>query len=65
MLTGRPIMTGDSDMRQLHMIFDLVGTPTEETMPGWRKLPGAAELTLQSKPPTLSQRFREYVLMSV
>ena len=59
MLIGKPILAGDSDSNQLKIIFDLVGTPTEETMPGWKSLPGAEGLSIQPRPPTLPQRFRE------
>ena len=40
MFKGRPILPGNSDLNQAQMIFDLVGAPTEENMPGWRSLPG-------------------------
>lgn len=40
-LKGRPILQGSDDMDQLKRIFSLVGSPTEETMPGWRDLPDA------------------------
>ena len=40
MFKGRPILPGNSDLNQVQMIFDLVGAPTEENMPGWRSLPG-------------------------
>jgi serine/threonine-protein kinase BUR1 len=59
MLVGKPILAGDSDTKQLDIIFDLVGTPTESTMPGWRSLPGAEGLSPRARPPTISQRFRE------
>jgi serine/threonine-protein kinase BUR1 len=59
MLIGKPILAGDSDQNQLKIIFDLVGTPTEETMPGWKLLPGAEGMNIQPRPPTLPQRFRE------
>lgn len=61
MLVGKPILSGDSDVKQLDIIFDLVGSPTEENMPGWRQLPGAEGLNPRPRPPTLSQRFREWV----
>jgi len=60
MLVGKPILAGESDNAQLKIIFDLVGSPTEETMPGWRSLPGAEGLNPPQRPPSLSQRFREY-----
>ena len=36
----RPIMQGESDIDQLHKIWQLCGTPTESTWPGWEDLPG-------------------------
>jgi serine/threonine-protein kinase BUR1 len=59
MLIGKPILAGESDQNQLKIIFDLVGTPTEENMPGWRSLPGAEGLNIPPRPPSLSQRFRQ------
>jgi serine/threonine-protein kinase BUR1 len=56
---GKPILAGESDAAQLKIIFELVGSPTEQTMPGWRSLPGAEGLNPPSRPPSLSQRFRE------
>ncbi|TVY19083.1 Serine/threonine-protein kinase bur1, partial [Lachnellula arida] len=60
MLVGKPILSGDSDPNQLKIIFDLVGTPTEETMPGWKSLPGAEGLSFPTKSSTLWPRFRAY-----
>ncbi|RDW70237.1 hypothetical protein BP5796_08634 [Coleophoma crateriformis] len=60
MLIGKPILSGDSDANQLKIIFDLVGTPTDDTMPGWRSLPGAEGLNFRPQPSSLSQRFRDY-----
>lgn len=40
MYKKRPILQGDSDLKQAQMIFSLCGSPTDETMPGWRDLPG-------------------------
>ncbi|KAL8651516.1 MAG: hypothetical protein Q9210_003206 [Variospora velana] len=40
MFKGKPILAGTSDLNQANMIFDLVGSPTEESMPGWSSLPG-------------------------
>ena len=59
MLVGKPILSGESDAHQLDIIFDLVGTPTEETMPGWKSLPGAEALNPRPRPGSLSNRFRE------
>lgn len=60
MLIGKPILAGDSDQKQLEIIFDLMGSPTEDNMPGWRSLPGAEGLIPRPRPSTISQRFREY-----
>ncbi|KAI0012796.1 Pkinase-domain-containing protein [Xylariaceae sp. FL0662B] len=60
MLVRKPILAGESDAHQLDIIFDLVGSPTEQTMPGWKKLPGGEHLTPRPRPGSLSQRFREH-----
>lgn len=60
MFKGRPILAGNSDLNQTQMIFDLVGSPTEENMPGWSSLPGCEGVqSLKARPPTLAQVFRE------
>jgi serine/threonine-protein kinase BUR1 len=43
MLTGRPVLQGNSDQDQLDKIFQLCGSPTDESMPGWSSLPGLQE----------------------
>ena len=62
MLLGKPILAGESDGHQLEIIFDLVGTPTEESMPGWRQLPGAEALSMRSRSGNLSNRFSQYAV---
>lgn len=63
MFMERPILAGGSDFNQIQMIFDLVGSPTEDNMPGWSSLPGCDGVKdFKSRPSTLAQRFREYVL---
>lgn len=60
MFKGRPILAGNSDLNQAQMIFDLVGSPTEENMPGWSSLPGCEGVqSFKARPPTLQQVFRE------
>jgi serine/threonine-protein kinase BUR1 len=39
MFKGKPILSGNTDLDQARLIFNLVGTPTEENMPGWSSLP--------------------------
>ncbi|KAJ9142747.1 Serine/threonine-protein kinase bur1 [Pleurostoma richardsiae] len=60
MLVGKPILAGESDGHQLEIIFDLCGTPTDETMPGWRALPGAEAISPRPRPGNLPQKFREF-----
>ncbi|KAI2623249.1 Pkinase-domain-containing protein [Hypoxylon sp. NC1633] len=60
MLVGKPILAGESDGHQLDIIFDLVGSPTEQNMPGWKQLPGGEGLNPRTRPPSLAQRFREH-----
>ena len=35
----RPLFIGDSEIDQIFKIFQILGTPTEETWPGIKKLP--------------------------
>ncbi|KAI0120011.1 kinase-like protein [Nemania sp. FL0031] len=60
MLVGKPILAGESDGHQLDIIFDLVGSPTEENMPGWKQLPGAESLNPRPRPESLSTRFQKH-----
>jgi serine/threonine-protein kinase BUR1 len=63
MFKGKPILAGNSDLNQAHLIFNLVGSPTEENMPGWSSLPGCEGVkNFGSRPGNLSQVFKEYVL---
>lgn len=60
MFKGRPILAGNSDLNQAQLIFDLVGSPNEENMPGWSALPGCEGVSsFQYRPSTLTQVFRE------
>lgn len=60
MYKGKPILAGNSDVNQAHLIFDLVGSPTDENMPGWRSLPGCEGVTeFGTKPPSIRRAFSE------
>lgn len=60
MFKGRPILPGNSDVNQAQLIFDLIGSPTEESMPGWSSLPGCEGVQLfQPRNKTISQVFGE------
>lgn len=60
MLVGKPILTGESDGNQLEIIWDLMGSPTPESMPLYNTLPGAEGLMPRVRPGNLSTRFREH-----
>ncbi|GAB1200544.1 hypothetical protein APSETT444_009917 [Aspergillus pseudonomiae] len=60
MFKGKPILAGTSDLNQAQLIFNLVGTPSEENMPGWSSLPGCEGVkSFGSKPGNLSEVFKE------
>jgi serine/threonine-protein kinase BUR1 len=41
MFKRKPILAGQSDIHQAQIIFELIGSPNDQTMPGWNELPGA------------------------
>jgi serine/threonine protein kinase len=43
MFARRPLFPGDSEIDQLHQIFSILGTPTEERWPAVTELPGYKE----------------------
>lgn len=60
MFKGKPILSGSSDLNQAQLIFSLVGTPTEENMPGWSSLPGCDGVkSFGNKLGNLPQVFKE------
>lgn len=64
MFKQKPILTGSSDLNQIQIIFDLVGSPTEDNMPGWSSLPGCEGVTnFDHRPGNLPQVFRECVML--
>ncbi|KAG8421829.1 serine/threonine protein kinase, CMGC, CDC2/CDK sub [Metarhizium acridum] len=60
MLVGKPILAGESDPHQLELIWDLMGSPNDDVMPGWKQLPGGEKLTPRPRPGNLQSRFREF-----
>lgn len=58
MLKGKPILAGESDAAQLELIWDLMGSPTEERIPGWKNLPGGADLNPRSRHGNLDSKFK-------
>ncbi|PLB51776.1 putative CDK9 [Aspergillus steynii IBT 23096] len=60
MFKGKPILAGSSDLNQAQLIFNLVGAPTEENMPGWSSLPGCEGVrTFGHKPGNLHEIFKD------
>ncbi|KAL8821301.1 MAG: hypothetical protein Q9223_000622 [Gallowayella weberi] len=60
MFRGKPILAGTSDLNQAQIIFDLVGSPTEDNMPGWSSLPGCEGVkSFTPRSSTLAQAFRQ------
>ncbi|KAG1690646.1 hypothetical protein DVH05_023356 [Phytophthora capsici] len=49
LLLGKPILQGKTEIEQLQLIFGLCGMPTEETWPGFFKLPGADSFQMDDK----------------
>ena len=41
LLSGKPLFPGTSDIDQIHHIFRILGTPTNDIWPSWETLPGA------------------------
>ncbi|KAL2866338.1 Serine/threonine-protein kinase bur1 [Aspergillus lucknowensis] len=59
MFKGKPILAGNSDLNQAQLIFNLVGTPTEDNMPGWSSLPGCEGVkSFGNRPGNLAEVFR-------
>ena len=60
MFKGKPILPGNSDVNQIQLIFDLMGSPDDNNMPGWKFLPGCDGVqAFQHRKSTLAQAFRE------
>ncbi|GFF93772.1 LOW QUALITY PROTEIN: cyclin-dependent protein kinase Sgv1, putative [Aspergillus lentulus] len=66
MFKGKPILAGSSDLNQAQLIFNLVGTPTEENMPGWSSLPGCEGVkSFGYKPGSLREVFKDQSPMAI
>ncbi|KAK3703132.1 hypothetical protein LTR37_014609 [Vermiconidia calcicola] len=49
LLTKNPLMQGKNEVDQLSKIFELCGIPSEDTWPGFKRLPNARTLRLPSQ----------------
>lgn len=60
MFKRKPILAGQSDLHQAQIIFELVGSPNDQSMPGWNLLPGADPVkAFSTNSGNLAHRFRE------
>ena len=60
MFKRKPILAGQSDIHQAQIIFELVGSPNDTSMPGWHELPGADPIrAFAPSTGNIAQRFRE------
>ncbi|KAI8140552.1 kinase-like domain-containing protein [Fennellomyces sp. T-0311] len=57
LIKGRPILQGADDIDQLRRIFYLCGSPTEESMPGYRSLPDADKFKFESTQRRVKEEF--------
>src|ERR1700759_5502934 len=46
LLKNQPLLQGKNEADQLSKIFSLIGTPTEQSWPGFRRLPNARALRI-------------------
>lgn len=59
LLAHKPLMPGTTEIAQLEMVIDLLGTPSEVIWPEFSKLPALKSFTLKSQPyNNLKQRFQ-------
>lgn len=59
LMTREPLLQGENEVSQLTKIFELLGVPTEDSWPGWRKLPNSKGLTFPKTAATTRNRLRE------
>ena len=50
LLTKEPLLQGKNEVDELSKIFELCGIPTDETWPGFKRLPNARSLRLPKSP---------------
>ncbi|KAF2736986.1 Pkinase-domain-containing protein [Polyplosphaeria fusca] len=62
MFKRKPILAGSSDINQAHIIFELVGSPNNVSMPGWDTLQGAEQI--RGFPPSRGKLDREFSQLS-
>jgi cell division cycle 2-like protein len=58
LLTREPLLQGKNEIDQLTKTFELLGVPTEESWPGFRRLPNARSLTFPKTSATTKSLLR-------
>ncbi|KAI5848032.1 kinase-like domain-containing protein [Tricharina praecox] len=58
LLTRTPLLQGKTEIDQLSKIFELLGVPTDESWPGYRRLPNAKSLTFPKHSSTTGSHLR-------
>jgi cell division cycle 2-like protein len=58
LLTKEPLLQGKNEVDELAKIFELCGIPTEESWPGFKRLPNAKSLRLPRTPQTTGSIIR-------
>ncbi|KAL7268834.1 hypothetical protein RUND412_008524 [Rhizina undulata] len=64
LLTREPLLQGKNEIDQLTKIFDLLGLPTEETWPTFRKLPNAKLLNIPKTKTSLNTLRTKFPLLT-
>ncbi|KAI8059273.1 kinase-like domain-containing protein [Gongronella butleri] len=64
LLKSKPILQGTDDLDQLKRIFMLCGSPTEDTMPGWRKLPDANNVKFDQYSRRVVEEYKKYDMLA-
>ncbi|KAI9470090.1 MAG: kinase-like domain-containing protein [Benjaminiella poitrasii] len=60
LLKSRPILQGQDDLDQLKKIFYLCGSPTQDNMPNWDKLPDANKVKFETTPRHVRDEYGHY-----
>ncbi|KAI8644235.1 kinase-like domain-containing protein [Parasitella parasitica] len=60
LLKSRPILQGQDDIDQLKKIFYLCGSPTQDSMPNWDKLPDANKVRFDVTPRHVREEYGHY-----
>jgi len=63
--TGKPLFPGESEIGTLFKIFELLGTPTEESWPGVRQLPYFSESFPKWESSNLSALVKRYPTLPI